>query len=1221
MSSNSILRQLREDGQNDPSNIAAIQTEVDNYYSVLGNVEHPFGGLDVKSRINIIGVWDSKGVIVANSSRDLVGKSMPGEFLERTRENDIFFGGFQVDPLTKNETLMIFKSIKNIATNQFAGVLVFKIDARILGQITLDRRGLGETGENYVVNKDYMMITASRFLTDTVLKVKVNTKGTRACFAGKKDAFSYKDYRREEVYGAYQYLKDMNWCVVTEIDEKEVLAPLKDFEKSIVGLLLLMTGITFLFGSWALKQVVLPILDLRNVLRDFGRGNYNLRVHKGRNDEIGELTSSFNAMADTLQTTRKSLEESEERFQLAIEGTSEGIWDWNMSGDQIWFSSRFAHILGYGPDEFPHSVKYFMEQVHPEDQEDVLKEINRCLMDATNYCMEYRIRKKNGSYIWVRNQANIVRDNNNKPFRMVGALSNIQENKQLELLLKDQKLALDMHSIVAITDLSGKITYANDRFCQISKYQREELLGQTHRIIKSGIHPKSFFTEMWATIAGGNVWHGEICNKAKDGSLYWVDTSIIPFKDHSGEVTQYVAVRTDITERKRKELALSESEERIRLLLNSSGEGIYGIDTEGRCTFVNPACLRLLGYEKTEEVLGKHMHSLIHHSYPDGSDYPVEDCRIYHALRTGQPMVVDAEVFWRKNKTSFPVEYHARPVFKDGKIVGSVCTFRDISERKQAERALRRAKENAENLALEAQEAHNAKSTFLANMSHEIRTPMNAILGFSDLLQRTVLNAKQKEYLETMVSSGRLLVCIVDDILDISKIEAGKLNLESVDVNIRQMTKEVMFMLTTRLTGKPIDTYIDIQSAVPAFIKTDPTRLKQVFVNLLGNAVKFTTQGDIGIIIELLEDRGSQIILKCIVKDTGIGIPADKHKAIFESFTQVDESTTRKYGGTGLGLTIVKAVIEKMQGTIAVESQLGEGSQFIFTIVVERSDKTAPDERETLKSLGFVNKTVFIVDDHKVSQRLLSRFCEQLSFKVVGVCESPFAALRKVDEIIQATGRAPDIILSDLMMEGLSGMEMAIKMKKHPAFAKTVFLAVASDLKTEQMFDPNQKVFDVYMSRPVTLEGIIASLESVLQVSRQKPETQDRASCRGVRILVAEDTLPNQLLLEEYFKLLECEGVFVNNGQEAVDLLRSDKDFDLCFMDLHMPVLGGFEATAMIRKEISKDLPIIALTAAVLQEDRAMAAASGMNDFLVKPVSAEGLREKIIQYRKVYPHQ
>jgi len=357
-------------------------------------------------------------------------------------------------------------------------------------------------------------------------------------------------------------------------------------------------------------------------------------------------------------------------------------------------------------------------------------------------------------------------------------------------------------------------------------------------------------------------------------------------------------LRQEISVRKDAEGALRESEQRTRLLLDSTAEAIYGLDLQGQCTFSNRATLRLLGYSDVSERLGRNMHDLTHHTHPDGSRYAVPDCPVSETLRTGEACHSDVEVMWRSDGTSFPAEYWSYPIERDGQIVGAVVTLIDITTRQQA---MLTAKEAAES-------ANRAKSEFLANMSHEIRTPMNGIIGMTDLTDLaldTPLNKEQKEYLQLVRSSADSLLRVINDVLDFSKIEAGRLDLDQTDFDLAELVSQTLKTLAVRAHKKNLELSCRISPDVPPVLLGDPDRVRQMLVNLVGNAIKFTQQGSV--VVEVDRNTSSAeadpFQLHFIVRDTGIGIPIGKQQAIFDAFSQADGSTTRKYGGTGLGLT------------------------------------------------------------------------------------------------------------------------------------------------------------------------------------------------------------------------------------------------------------------------------------------------------------------------------
>ncbi len=533
---------------------------------------------------------------------------------------------------------------------------------------------------------------------------------------------------------------------------------------------------------------------------------------------------------------------------------------------------------------------------------------------------------------------------------------------------------------------------------------------------------------------------------------------------------------------------------------------------------------------------------------------------------------------------------------------------------------LRKERELAERLQKEAEGAAKAKASFLANMSHEIRTPMNAILGFSDLLKKTDLDNKQKGYLDTVTSSGDLLVGIINDILDFSKIESGKISLESIDFDLKTLISDVFAMIVTRMKDQPFDTYIEIDKAVPRFVKSDPTRLKQVLVNLLGNAIKFTKEGQIGVIVkpEKLDDlQKDELALRFIIKDSGIGIPKDKLSAVFNLFTQADESTTRKFGGTGLGLSISKSIVEAMGGRIWVESEMGKGSEFIFIVKLKEGQSTEDHEGEPTTHCELVDKKVFIVDDNEVSRKILNKCIETMGLKVFGIADSPQATLHKLDNLENERGIIPDLIICDIMMDGMNGYELIKKIQSNKKFESTKYIAVTSDINAYLSENEGERGFDDIIAKPVTMEKLIHAITTVVLGKQKDAENiagDEEISCKGIKVLVVEDTVANQMLIQAYFAELGCDGDYANNGQEGVDKLKASDEYDLILMDMQMPVMGGLEATKVIREEIKSDIPIVALTAAVMEEDRKKADDAGMDGFLAKPVDIVKLKECILKH-------
>lgn len=645
--------------------------------------------------------------------------------------------------------------------------------------------------------------------------------------------------------------------------------------------------------------------------------------------------------------------------------------------------------------------------------------------------------------------------------------------------LNFQKYTMDQHAIVSITDVKGTITYVNDKFCEISKYTREELLGQNHRIIKSDEHGVEVFREMWRTIANGNVWHGEIHNRAKDGSSYWVASTIVPFLNERGKPFQYISVRTDITPQKLMEAEVSKSQQFLQNITDTMGDGVYVLNGEGICTFINPEATKLLGW-RAKDILGEHIHDIVHvNEETIGSDDKTS-CPVCLSTMTGESFRADTEMFRHKDGSTFPVSIASVPMKDNGKIIGSVVIFQNISERIQAARALEEAK-------IEADAANQAKSNFLANMSHEIRTPMNAVIGFSHLMLQTALNTSQLDYVKKIQSSATSLLGIINDILDFSRIEAGKLSIEAKSFRIEKIINQVFTLISLPAEEKGLNVIVNISPNVPDIVSGDPLRLAQVLTNLANNAVKFTSEGRIEITVEAVKSIEDECVVRFEVRDTGIGLTEEQIARLFQSFSQADASTTRKYGGSGLGLSISKTLVELMGGQIGVESTPGVGSRFFFT----------------------------------------TRF---------------------------------GVAMSDHLSEDRNNRQV---------------LRIANE--------PSRDV---------------QAIQRIL----------------GGRVLLVEDNEINQQVACE---LLERNGLAVTiaaNGIEALAALNAE-DFDLVFMDIQMPEMDGFQATAEIRADTRfQNLPIVAMTAHALVSDVEDCLEAGMDDHIAKPIDPDMLFDVLVRW-------
>src|SRR5713226_4421627 len=664
------------------------------------------------------------------------------------------------------------------------------------------------------------------------------------------------------------------------------------------------------------------------------------------------------------------------------------------------------------------------------------------------------------------------------------------------------------------------------------------------------------------------------------------------------------------------EARLRESEERIRLLLDSTAEAIFGIDSEGNCTFSNPSCAHVLGYDRPSDLLGKNMHELTHHTRPDGRAYPQQECPIDRAMRQGKSVHSDQDVLWRAGGTRFPAEYWCYPIWRGEESMGSVVTFLDITERKQREEELVQAKEAA--LA-----GSRAKSEFLANMSHEIRTPLNGVMGMTDLALQTELTPEQREYLETVKMSADSLLTVINDILDFSKIEAGKIELDADDFNLRDSLEATLKTLALRGDEKGLELLCEVAPEVPEVVRGDSSRLRQVVINLVGNAIKFTDEGEVALQVRVEAEDGEDRILHFTVSDTGIGIPPEKQKVIFDPFTQADSSTTRKYGGSGLGLTISTRLVRMMGGGIWVESNAGGGSRFHFTVRLRAADAKAIEVGTIAPPEMLRGVKVLVVDDNRTNRRILEGMLKRWEMKSRSV-EGGEEALAQLSAAREA-GEPYALILTDMHMPKMDGFALVERIRQRPELSTATIMMLTSAGHRGDAARCQELGIAAYLLKPIRQSELREAIARVLGAREQKGaiplitrfSLQDARDPTSIlRVLLAEDNAVNQRLA---VRLLEKRGhrvTLTSNGREAVEVL-TNQTFDLVLMDVQMPEMDGYEATAAIReaeRDSGRHQPVIALTAHAMKGDREKCLAAGMDGYLSKPIRPQELDEVLEEY-------
>ncbi len=785
----------------------------------------------------------------------------------------------------------------------------------------------------------------------------------------------------------------------------------------------------------------------------------------------------------------------------------------------------------------------------------------------------------------------------------VAVYADITERKRAEEALRESQERLqdfldNATDLIQMVDMQGRFLYVNRAWRKALGYSEAEVPGLT---LPDIIHPDSMdhCMRLFGDMAAGqcNVVNVEATFITKDGRPIQVEGNV-SCRMENGKPISTRGIFRDITERKRAEEALRESEARYRALFDNIPIGLYRTAPDGRILDANPALLEMLGYASLEEL----------QRVSAGDVYlnPADRARQQEILERDGVARAFEQQMRRKDGSVIWVLDNVRAIRDaDGRIVWYEGSLEDITERKRVQEELRKAKEAAE-------AANRAKSEFLANISHEIRTPMNGIIGMTELALDTELTPEQREYLTMARNSAESLLRILNDILDFSKIEAGKLDMESVPFSLRDCLGDTMKALAVRAHNKGLELAMDIPPHVPDALVGDPGRLRQIVANLVGNAIKFTEMGEVVLFVECAEETDEEAVLQFAVADTGIGIPKERQQAIFEAFTQADSSTTRQYGGTGLGLTISSRLVQMMGGKLWVESEVGVGSTFYFTarFGIQKGVSVWPTaELGDLRGLP-----VLVVDDNETNRRILQAMLTSWGCRPVPAASGREALALARDAAKK--GRPFPLLLTDVRMPEMDGFMLVEQVHGDAALADVRVIVLSSAGMVGDAARCRELNVCAYLIKPVKQSELLNAILTVMAPKEAEvapPPLVTRHTLREmrsrVRVLLAEDNPVNQRLA---VRLLEKRGHLVtvaNNGQEALAALERET-FDVVLMDVEMPVMDGFAATAEIRKreqETGRHIPIVAMTAHAMKGDRERCLAAGMDDYVPKPLRVEQL--------------
>ncbi|MFA5834932.1 MAG: PAS domain S-box protein [Bacteroidota bacterium] len=775
------------------------------------------------------------------------------------------------------------------------------------------------------------------------------------------------------------------------------------------------------------------------------------------------------------------------------------------------------------------------------------------------------------------------------------------------------------------TDLSGIITDISPSIERYSQYTREELIGKPVETVY--LNPSDRRTLMRMLIDKKEVIDIQITLRTKNGAI--VPTSInahLMYNKEGNPIGVEGSLR-NLTERVKAENSIRETTSRLSMLIQNLHSGILVINEEGKVLLANEQLRSIFKItESLPELVSldsEQLHVILSERLVDPESFHE---RIKETLLWREP-VVRYEIAMKDNRI---LERDYVPIFVEGDYKGHLWQFHDVTESRHAQDILSKYAEDLyranqqteqQNYSLEEQsrelikaretalQASKLKSEFVANMSHEIRTPMNGVLSIAELLLETKLTSEQNEYVHIIINSGESLLKIINDILDFSKIEAGKLSVEIIEFDLEAVVEETVTLLAHHANSKNIELLSHIYNNVPTALRGDPIRIRQIMTNFLGNAIKFTEKGEVIARVTLEHENEYSAELKFSISDTGIGIAPEAQKKLFQPFIQADGSTTRKYGGTGLGLTISKQLVEIMGGTVGLESIQGKGSTFWFSLKLEKQSQKTVTVETRLPQLN-----ILVVDDNKTNRISLMQYFNAWGMKT-DEADNGADALEMIDRSRSQSKEYP-LIIVDMQMPGMDGLELSRKIREHSSASQKIVMVSSMKVTVEQWQSAGITMFLLKPVRKNELHSMLVSLFATsFEVSPQKIKDDVQTvkkDWKKVNVLVAEDNPVNQKVAVKMLERLNIQPDVVINGREAVNAVKLKK-YDLVFMDVQMPEMDGFEATKTIRETEVSDMRtcIIAMTANALQGDRERCLQAGMNDYLSKPIKQNDLQSMI----------